>query len=206
FGLRYMRLSESLTVTDRIDPLLDNFIAFAGAPVLATDAISDFDSFKTHNTFYGGQGGGRFRWDGGWGCLAGCGKFALGVTEQNVEINGLTSLIRGTGTSSSLPGGILALPSNIGSYTRTVFSFSPEVGLSLGLKVTQHVSVSAGYSFTYWNHVVRPGRQIDSAINPSQVPTDNSFGATTGPTRPVFVFNDEDIYMHTLSLGVNFVY
>jgi hypothetical protein len=206
FGLRFLRLSESLTITDRVDPLLDNFILFNGAGVAATDFVVDFDSFRTRNTFYGGQVGGRFRWDGSWVFVSGYGKFGLGVTEQNVEINGLSTLIQANGATQSLPGGILALPSNIGSYSRTVFSFSPEVGLNLGLKLTQHLAVSAGYSFTYWSHVVRPGRQIDPNINPSQVPTDNSFGATTGPTRPAFVFNDEDIYYHTLSLGLNIQY
>lgn len=206
FGLRYMRLSESLTIRDQLNPLVDNFILFNGTGVLAGETVNDIDSFRTRNTFYGGQVGGRFRWDGNWVFVSGYGKVGLGVTDQKVEIGGVSMLSRVDGTQASLPGGILALPSNIGSRTRTVFSYSPEAGLNIGLKLTQHLALSAGYSFTYWSHVVRPGRQIDSFVNPTQVVTDNSYGATAGPTRPVFTFNDEDVFLHTLSLGLQLQY
>ena len=165
------------------------------------------DRFRTRNSFYGGQVGTRLRWDSSWMYLAGHATVAAGVTEQTVDVMGSTTLARADGTSATLNGGVLALPSNIGTRSRSVFSYSPEAGVNVGLKLTQHVAVQAGYTFTYWSRVVRPGRQIDPGVNPSQVPTDNSFGAgVLGPTRPVFAFNDEDIYFHTLSRGLNVNY
>jgi hypothetical protein len=205
-GVRYMRLGESLTISDRLNNLIDNFVLFDGQGVSTTDVITDFDRFRTTNNFYGGQIGGRVRWDAAWVFLSAYGKLGLGVTEQTVDISGATTLVRGTGGQTTLPGGVLALPSNIGNRSRTVFSYSPEAGINVGLKLTQHLALSAGYSFTYWSHVVRPGQQFDGVINSSQIPTSNSYGQTAGATRPVFNFNDESIYLHTLSLGLNINY
>jgi len=205
-GVRYMRLGETLTINDRINALEDAFILFNGFPVLAGDVVTDFDRFRTTNNFYGGQIGGRVRLDGSWVFLAAHGKIGLGVTEQTVDISGASTWIQSNGQTTTLPGGVLAQPSNIGSRTRTVFSYTPEAGITVGLKLTQHLAISAGYTFTYWSHVVRPGKQIDGFVNSTQIPTSDLYGATQGATRPAFNFNDESIYLHTLQLGVNFNY
>jgi hypothetical protein len=205
-GVRYMRLGETLTINDRLTVLADNFILFGGGGVPVGDVVTDFDRFRTTNNFYGGQIGGRVRWDGAWVFLAAYGKVGLGVTEQTVDISGASTLVQANGQTTTLPGGVLALPSNIGTRSRTVFSYTPEAGLNVGLKLTQHLAVTAGYSFTYWSHVVRPGQQFDGVVNSTQIPTSNQYGQTVGSTRPVFTFNDESIYLHTLQLGLNVNY
>ena len=35
----------------------------------------------------------------------------------------------------------------------------------------------------FWNSVVRPGSQINPNVNPSHVPSDNSFGMFSGPNN-----------------------
>ena len=47
----------------------------------------------------------------------------------------------------------MALPSNIGHYSRDQFSVVPEVGLNVGYQLTRHVSLSAGYTCIYWSNV-----------------------------------------------------
>lgn len=205
FGLRYMRLSETLSVNDRIEPLIPNFLTFGGAFnfVDVGEMVIDRDRFQTTNSFFGGQIGFRSRFEGNWMFLSTYGKMAIGANQQTVEINGSTTLVRADGTTATLPGGILALPSNIGRRSRTVLSFAPEAGFSVGVRLTQHLALSAGYSFLFWNNVVRPGRQIDSAVDPSLIPTDLNYGAATGTGgRPAFTFNNENVWLHTLSLGV----
>jgi hypothetical protein len=123
-----------------------------------------------------------------------------------VDISGDSTWLQRNGQTTTLPGGVLAQASNIGNRTRTVFSYTPEAGITVGLKLTQHLAISAGYTFTYWSHVVRPGKQIDGFVNSTQIPTSDLYGATQGATRPAFNFNDESIYLHTLQLGVNFNY
>jgi hypothetical protein len=205
FGARYLRLAESLTIGDRVQPLVDNVRSFQGVLIPAVDSLADQDRFRTRNEFYGLQLGGRIGWEQEWFFVSAYAKVGLGATDENVNINGSTTLITPTG-SQVAAGGILALPSNIGSHDRTVFGIVPEVGVNVGINVTKHLQLTAGYSFLYWNQVARPSGQIDRGVNPSAVPSDSSFGSGTGPTRPAFGFNDEYLWIHTLSVGVGIHY
>ena len=47
---------------------------------------------------------------------------------------------------TGLPGGLLALNSNIGTYSTRQFSIVPEFGLTLGYDVTSNLRVFAGYA------------------------------------------------------------
>jgi hypothetical protein len=133
------------------------------------------------------------------------GKAGIGWTDEEVDINGSTTLTTG-GQSFIAGGGILALPSNIGQHEQTVFGFVPEGGLTVGVKIKPCLRLLAGYSFLYWNSVVRPGNQIDRVVNPALVPTDISFGTLTGPARPTFQFHEENFWVHTLTVGLDFRY
>ena len=59
----------------------------------------------------------------------------------------------------------------ITNLTNDAFAVLPEVGLNVGVYVTEKVRVFAGYSFLYWSDVVRPGDQVSRAINPGRIPT-----------------------------------
>ena len=99
-------------------------------------------------------------------------------------------------------GGVLALPSNSGSFERSVFGLVPEVGLDLSVNITQNIRLKFGYSFLYWNHVDRPGSQYDTNINPGQVNSSFFYGNTTGPTAPQHRFNDETFWTNSFNLGL----
>jgi hypothetical protein len=204
-GFRFLRLNESIEVQDQLRALADNSLTFQGNPISAGDSLTDLDRFHTSNNFYGFQLGGRVAWEGDWFSLRAFGKCALGATEQRVDINGSTTLTH-AGTTQTATGGILALPPNIGVYRRSVLGYTPEGGLTFGVKVLPCLELTAGYSFLYWNRVVRPGQQIDPGVNPTLVPTDSTFGQTTGASRPVFAFNDERLWIHTMTLGLELHY
>ena len=201
FGLRYTRLAESLTIRDQITPLQTNLLSFNGTTVNAPSFLQDMDSFGTANYFVGPQFGGRLRWEAPRFVLDVYGKVAMGLTQEHVNINGSTSLVTPTGTQT-VTGGVLAQQSNIGTFNRSVFGILPEFGLGVGVDVTPHVRVRLGYSVLIWNHVVRPGNQIDRNINPGQVPGSPNFGLTSGVTSPIFRFNDEMFWSQTFNVGI----
>jgi hypothetical protein len=202
-GFRYLRLRESLGVEDRLRPLAPNRLVFEGTPLDVTDVLDDRDSFRTTNNFYGGQVGGSVRWEGEWFSVCGWGKVALGATDQTADIAGSTTLITPGGTRTAV-GGILALPPNIGQHHRTAFGVIAEAGLTFGVDVNDHLRVTAGYSFLYWNQVLRPGGQISRAVNPSQVPTDVTFGMAAGPVQPAYRFNGEYFWLHAINVGMEY--
>ncbi|MEI8380327.1 MAG: BBP7 family outer membrane beta-barrel protein [Planctomycetota bacterium] len=136
--------------------------------------------------------------DLGDSCFAGSDRSGV------VRINGSTVFTSSTGTSVTQNGGLLALPTNIGSYSRDQFSVVPEVGLNVGRQLTDNVRVYVGYTLIYWSSVVRPGDQIDPVINPTQLPTPTGPGTLVGPARPAFAFHDTDFWAQGINFGLEF--
>jgi Putative beta barrel porin-7 (BBP7) len=207
-GFRLVRLEERLTISDRLNPIPGgvNGITFLGQPVDPLASLADQDSFSTTNTFYGLNLGGRLRWQYDWFFVSAFAKVALGATEERVRIAGSTTLLAPTGTQTAV-GGILALPSNIGTYNRSVFGVVPETGVTFGVQPIQHLRLTAGYSFLYWNAVARPGDQIDPRLNRTQIPGDSTFGQPGGAgSNPAFSFQDRTFRVHNLTAGIEIYY
>lgn len=201
-GFRYLNLNESLTITE-------NVIGTANAPAPFTLANgTGIDSFATENQFFGGQVGADFRYRLGnrW-TLDLRGQLALGDTHQLIRINGSQTIVGPTGGITTGVGNLLALPSNIGSYSRDRFSVVPQLGLNIGYQVNNHLRVFAGYNVLYWSQVVRPGDQIDTTIDVTQVPNSNLTGVLpTGQNRPRVPFKETDLWVQGITLGMEFTY
>ena len=197
-GLRYMDLGESLHIRENL-----TFLPTAPNPPFVPGSTIDVtDSFETRNQFVGGQLGLRAeRWSGAWFVNA-TGLVAVGSTHQEVRINGTTVFGGLGGPPIVQQGGLLALPTNIGTYSRDRFSVIPEVGINVGRQLSDSVRVYAGYSLMYWSSVVRPGDQIDFGINPTQLPTAAGPGVLVGPARPAFNFHETDFWAHGVNVGL----
>ena len=99
-------------------------------------------------------------------------------------------------------GGLLATSTNIGTHTRDRFSAVPEVTLNLGYWLTPTLKVYGGYNILYWPNVVRPGMQIDTAVNVTNVPNPpmNVPGSTIA--RPVATLTESDLLLQGVQFGV----
>ncbi|HEY8504707.1 MAG TPA: BBP7 family outer membrane beta-barrel protein, partial [Gemmataceae bacterium] len=169
----------------------------------ATLAVTD--RFETRNQFYGPAVGGWFEWrKGKWVGLIN-GKVGLGVMHQVVQVSGETRGVPAGGTATTVPGGLLAQPSNIGRTVRDVFAAVPEAGVRIGYRFTDRLMGSIGYSFLYASDVVRPGDQIDPVVAPGQVPASSAFG-TPGPNRPGRLFRQNDFWAHGFTVGLTCSY
>ncbi len=204
-GFRTLSLNEDLAIQDNVTPLTAGVLTFQGNPVAPPSTISDFDRFRTSNNFYGGQIGGRLQWEQGPFSVSALAKLGLGVTQQIATIDGASTLTTPGAGSVAAPGGVLALPSNIGRYSHSTFSVVPEVGLNLGYAITPRIKATFGYTFMYWNNVARPGEQIDRNVNPSTMPTNQAFGnGLGGGNRPSFNFQESTYWAQGLNLGLEF--
>jgi hypothetical protein len=198
-GARFLRLDDTLTIGEHL-LVPQNSPNFAGA----TFDVSD--RFATRNQFYGGQIG--LRQEFGWRNwrLDLSTKLALGDTHERVDIAGGTIITPAGGAPTSFNGGLLAQPTNSGRFSRDKFSVVPEVGLNLGYQFNDHWRLFVGYNFLYWSDVVRPGDQIDRAVNPTQLPRLTGSSTLVGPARPAFMFNDRDFWAQGVNFGVEFRY
>lgn len=183
-GYRWTRLKEGLVISEFLDGL-------------GLDQPGDvFDRFNTYNDFHGCDLGVQWQVRHNRWFLETLGRISLGNNRETVDIMGITS-----GTED--PGGLLALETNIGRYTRDQFTMIPEIGVKAGLDLTPCLTFTVGYTLFYWGQVVRPGDQIDRDINPDYVPGDPSFGPE-GPERPAFAFNPTDFWAQGLNLGLDY--
>jgi hypothetical protein len=193
-GFRYLKLAEEYTFT-------------TSSPDLRPGPVNVFltnDIFDATNDFYGAQLGVRTRYQTG-NFMVGAGvKVAVGVMHQSVDVSGGLTTNQFTPTVVSYAGGYFAQPTNIGSHTRNVAAVVPEANLNVGYRLTNWLSIVAGYTFLYASNVARPGDQIDRTVNPTQ---SLSFGGPApatlvGEARPRFKFEGSDFWAHGLNVGV----
>ncbi len=201
-GYRYLSLREDLLFHDTLTPLVPDYLTFAGASANPPSTLSDFDTFRTRNHFYGGQVGARWRRAFGPLEVGVTGKVALGATEERVEIAGASALTAPGAAPVALPGGILAQATNSGRFSRSEFAIVPEFGVNLGWRVTPWLTARVGYTFLYWSDVARPGSQIDRRVSPFLVPTDQDFGTAAASGHPAFAFHGSDFWAQGLNFGL----
>jgi len=187
-GYRYSKLSDRLRVMHTSVDLQTGDTTFAD------------DLFLSGNEFHGGEVG--IEWQRRWGrwWLVGIGRLALGNNHQTARIEGRSVIDTGSGPQT-FTGGVLAQSSNIGLFSRDEFSIIPELGLNLGLQLTNNVRVSAGYTFYYFSNVLRAADLIDRDLNPGLIPPPS--GPVTGPLRPAFAFNTTDFWAQGLTAGID---
>jgi len=191
FGFRHLQLSEGLAVT--------------GTSTLESNSSSTttFDKFGTHNQFWGPQIGisSSHCW-GNW-LLSWQAKVALGYVHEIAEIQGTTTLVNAAGTTT-LPGGVLALPTNIGNHSHNQFSVLPEATVQLGYQAASCLRLFVGYNFLFLNNVLRPGQQIDGSVNTVQIPSLIYHNPATVVTYPEFVPKSESFWAQGLTFGAEF--
>jgi Putative beta barrel porin-7 (BBP7) len=195
-GFRYLRLSEAFDLLGTESSVNNQGFDFT---------VGTLSTFSDRNNFYGWQFGteGELTWGRWFVDLRG--KLALGENHQAVSIDGATAgTFQGQPQSASV--GPFAFPSNLGHYSRETLSFVPEAGIDVGYQLTRHLRAKAGYTFIYWTDVVRPGDQIDPAMNNSLVPFPFGTGNSSGPARPSFSFKETDFWAQGVSLGFEFRY
>ncbi|MFQ3591674.1 MAG: BBP7 family outer membrane beta-barrel protein [Gemmataceae bacterium] len=199
-GPRYLHLAEAINIVEDLQFLNDINGFQAGQRVRVAD------SFRTRNQFWGGQVGVEGRWLQGRFTVDGRARIALGVTHQDVTIDGTQTFLQGVNPDPR-PGGLLAVGSNIGTQRRSNFSVVPEVNVNLGYYVTDWMRLSVGYNALWWTNVVRPGDQIDRNVNPFLVPNFSTVGlVNNGAAQPTVPFRTTDFWAHGLTFGVELTY
>ncbi len=191
-GYRYFGLREGLTIEEDLTSLQTNN---AGRFQIS-------DQFSTRNDFNGGELGTVVEW--GWDrwTLEALMRVAIGGTRQQVKIAGQTTISPFVSNAETYPGGLLAQPSNIGTYSRNEFTMIPEIGTTLGFYLTPRMRFVVGYNLIYWSGVVRPGDQIDRDVNPDQLA--EPISPLVGPLRPEFAFQSSNFWAQGLNLGLDY--
>jgi hypothetical protein len=191
YGYRYLQLQDRLTISGTSTSIDPNGVTPVGTSFLSSDSFSTFNNFNGADLGLIAESRCQ-RW-----CLTTIGRLGIGGTYERVTIGGSTTAVLPNGTSTTTPGGLLALPTNIGTYRNTGFAVVPELELKLGFDLTQNLRFTVGYDLIYWSRVVRPGGQIDTFVNTSQ----SSGRPLVGTPGPLFAFHESDLWVQGLSVG-----
>ena len=159
------------------------------------------DGFTTDNKFHGVEVGAVYEAGRGPFLLEALSKVAIGNNHQIANITG-SSEITQAAVVQQHSGGLLAQRTNIGRYSRDELALVPQLGVTLGWRVTRRLSLTAGYSLVYFSNVVRAGDQISTDLNPNLFPPEAV--PFSGPLRPEFAWRESDFWAHGLSLGADF--
>ena len=210
-GVRWLGLDESLTIEQntRLVGLvpLSNANGFQGFFNLPTD-VSIRDRFSTRNDFIGADIGFKSHFVNNCWSLDLLTRVALGGTHQIIRGEGQTAItFLGDPRVNATSGGRLVGPANSGVFGNDIFSVVPEVGVTVGWEPTHWCKFTLGYNWMYWTNVVRPGAQVDRVINPIGVPTRPEFHSDLyEPRRPGVGFNETDIWLQAVTVGMQFTF
>ena len=103
----------------------------------------------------------------------------LGSMNQTAELTGSQVLNTNAGGVINANGGLLVLPgANAGRFSQSTFGVVPDVGLTVGLNLTERLRFGVGYNIIYMNSVVRPAGQIDTGLDVTRIP---NFPITPAP-------------------------
>jgi hypothetical protein len=198
-GYRFLDLQESLQIRESLTALVPLSTTTAGDRFMVTDR------FGTRNQFNGGQIGLDGEWCWGRFILGGFTKVALGDVHESVSITGNTVFTPVGRMPVTLPGGLLALDSNIGTHFQNRFAVVPEVGVKVGYRITDWCRAFVGYNFLYISDVMRPGEQIDLRVNTAQLPLlGQAPGAAVPP--PIVPFRHTDFWAQGVNFGFQFTW
>jgi hypothetical protein len=200
-GFRAVKLDEDVTDLSTFSPLVPSLLTFSGQPVSTGSRLSTYDSFQAQNKFYGLQVGARAEWNAGPLTVSALAKFALGGEQELVRVVGESGLSEPGAMPVAVPGGVLAVASNIGRHFRDEFAVLPEVGLQVRYRISTHLEARFGYSLLYLSSVARPGDQFNRTVDPSLVPTDPAF-RTGGVTPSAFQIRSSDYWAQGLNFGL----
>jgi len=197
-GYHFTKIDDSLNVNHRM-------LQIAGP--LAGTRFTFEDLFDVKNEFHGAELGLLSEIDRGPFTVSLMGKFSMGNMRETLTISGFSSRIPPAGGIH--PGhGLLAMPTNVGTYTRDDFAVIPEAEFKLICRITKRLEASLGYSFVYWSDVALAGQQIDMSMGQPTVNASQLLGGALppgDPRNPAFIgIVDTDFWIQALSFGLTF--
>lgn len=201
-------LSMNLIVGFRYWNFEDKLVFETTSPYLsvAEDIWQTKDKFRALNNFYGGQIGLGIRYNYCDFFVDLKGKVALGAMCTKARINGefQTNEYKNYETLETFEGGIFALPTNIGSHSKTKFSVLPEASIKLGYNVTECVAVTVGYNFLYASNVLWATKTMSHRLNPTQSVAiqDDPLATLDGAPEPRAKNKTEGLWVQGVTAGL----
>lgn len=182
------------------------------------------DQFRATNKFNGFVLGFRGETRYGMVTTSTTAKIAIGNMHERIEITGYSSFFDPTGRSGTRAGtlggfnlgvgggagaavgGVLANPSNIGTFVKDRFSYIPEGSFDVGIALTKGLTGYIGVSIIYIPEVIRPGNIINPLVSSAAIPFAPNYGAADAPRGPSVNFVQDHFLLGGVNFGLKYTY
>jgi hypothetical protein len=192
-GYRFFRYDEGLHIRQSISPTGGAFAA--GTQIVTTD------DFIAENEFNGFDLGFRLGYQAERWSLDFLAKCAVGEVGRLVTIQGdQVTTVPGVAPVTHT-GGLLALSSNIGTFSRREWQPFPEFGVNWSWQITPSIYMRVGYTFLLLCNIARASDQVDLTVNPALFPPAT---APSDINRPAFTEAKGTMWIQTVNLGLEF--
>ena len=166
-------------------------------PIAAGSMVDTVDIFDTQNQFHGGVMGLTSTVHRGRFTMRSTLKISAGNMRQRLFVDGRTAVTPLAGAVAFDPGGVFALPSNMGTFSRNRWAISPEFQFNLAYAIRDNMEVGIGYNFIWWNRVLLAGDQIDRNLNLSQT----GGNPLVGPAFPTTNLRETEFWLQGINLS-----
>lgn len=203
-GFRYVSLDQRFDVGSTT-VFNNNLAAFPAFVPLAGNTLQVFDGFAAHNRFYGGQVGIAGRWSPGEKVYFDAAfKLALGATSEDLSITGVQLRTPPGGQPIASQGGLLVPASILGDHSTTKFAQVPELEIKASSRLTNWLTLSAGFSTLYWSRILRPAQQIEPSLDAGQLANfpPGAVAAAAGRVPVGPSLRQSDLWLMGVSLGL----
>ncbi len=205
-GYRNTQFGEDLDITSTIGGNTGT-VRFNNVTYPSGFSTTAIDSFRAINNFNGGQLGlrGVLSYER-WSLFTDL-KLAMGNMNSAMTIEGSSSLYENAlgHVVQTLPGGVLALPSNSGTVSENRFAVIPEGNFTVSYQLHSNFRVFAGYNLLYLSNVIRPGDHINSVVDSRQIPTDQNYNPSVNGIAPSFPgLVHRDLLAYGFNIGFEF--
>jgi hypothetical protein len=204
FGGRFLELEEAKSLAQILgisDPV------FVGSGTSALDFVPGVTNFTTllgdysaRNRFYGFTVGARVEGDWSRFFYNATGKVSAGAVQQELDVNEFVF-------SSEVPGGEIPITTypnpTVIHENRTRMAFVLEGTLNAGFRVTESLSIYAGYNVIVVSKIARPIEGSDLTSGGDGSITLNP-GGSVNRANQFSQFGEQRFYAHGLNLGMEF--
>ncbi len=194
-GYQAYGYSEGLYVNQTIVP--------SGGGFAPGTRITSLDNIGTQNVFHGMDLGMRTEYFWGSLGLELLTKVAIGDLRTKVSVTGMQTTTAPGTAPAAFPGGVLALPSNMGSNPENYLGVIPNFGLALKWQVMPNLQFRAGYSLLWINGAARAGNEVNTTINPNNFPPATNVVPFSQPT---YILQRSDLWIQNVNVGLTWTY
>ncbi len=162
-------------------------------------SINQVDRFHVKSQFHGATFGvNGHASEGNW-FFGGLFKLGIGNMDRQVTITGSQTITQPGQAAVTTPQGLLARNTNNGFFKNDTSVVVPELGLTIGYRLTRRLDFTVGYTMIRLPKVTRVTDSLDRTlgVDLAAIPTVN---------RPEFSFRESNLTLHGVNVGLQWMY